>query len=85
MASAAERLTVCSGDSFRAAEDDEYPHVPRVFCEACRRTALHDQIATDLAHHLDAESDPCQDRGVDWPCDVAAALLDRSDAPDLPR
>jgi hypothetical protein len=27
-----------------------------------------------LGHHLDPDSDPCQDRGVDWPCDVADAF-----------
>lgn len=27
-----------------------------------------------LQHHFAAESDPCQDRGVEWPCDVADAF-----------
>lgn len=31
-------------------------------------------LRTALAHHLGAGTDPCQDRGVEWPCDVAAAL-----------
>jgi hypothetical protein len=31
-------------------------------------------IRSALSHHLDAGTDPCQDRGVDWPCDVADAL-----------
>lgn len=35
---------------------------------------LCENITTALAHHLDSGTDPCQDRGVEWPCDVAAAL-----------
>jgi len=34
-----------------------------------------EQIRAALVHHLEARYDPCQDRGVDWPCDVAATLL----------
>jgi hypothetical protein len=33
-----------------------------------------ERIRAELNHHLDPLSDPCQDRGVDWPCDVAMAL-----------
>lgn len=32
-----------------------------------RLSDLHD----DLAHHFNANDDPCQDRGCEWPCDVA--------------
>lgn len=31
-------------------------------------------IRQKLAHHLAADTDPCQDRGASWPCDVADAL-----------
>lgn len=31
-------------------------------------------LRQELANHLAAGDDPCQDRGVDWPCDVADAL-----------
>lgn len=34
-----------------------------------------ESIKSKLAHHLNPRQDPCQDRGVDWPCDVAKALL----------
>lgn len=37
-------------------------------------------IRQKLAHHLTAEDDPCQDRGVSWPCDVADALGPDADA-----
>ena len=36
-------------------------------------------IRSALSHHLDAGADPCQDRGVYWPCDVADALLRAED------
>ncbi len=35
-------------------------------------------IRSALSHHLDPGTDPCQDRGVEWPCDVADALEDGS-------
>jgi len=38
-----------------------------------------EEIRSALSHHLNAGADPCQDRGVDWPCDVAAALLPTED------
>lgn len=31
-------------------------------------------IRAALMAHLMESSDPCQDRGVEWPCDVAQAL-----------
>ena len=33
-----------------------------------------DRIKTALSHHLTPSADPCQDRGIYWPCDVAEAL-----------
>jgi hypothetical protein len=33
-----------------------------------------------LKHHLVERDDPCQDRGADWPCDVARALEGSSPA-----
>lgn len=39
-----------------------------------------ESIRMALAHHLDSGTDPCQDRGVDWPCDVADALLPEAKA-----
>lgn len=45
-------------------------------------------LRRNLLHHLDPHSDPCQGRGVDWPCDVAAAFREvgqlRGEAGDLP-
>ena len=38
-------------------------------------TATVESLRVDLAHHLNERNDPCQDRGVNWPCDVARALL----------
>jgi hypothetical protein len=34
------------------------------------------ELRTALAHHLDPRGCPCQDRGVDYPCDVAEAFAD---------
>ena len=31
-------------------------------------------VVSALNHHLSPDNDPCQDRGVEWPCDVAEAL-----------
>jgi hypothetical protein len=42
------------------------------------RECLHgealDALRVKLAHHLVEREDPCQDRGADYPCDVALAL-----------
>lgn len=32
------------------------------------------RISRDLRDHLDADTDPCADRGEGWPCHVARAL-----------
>jgi hypothetical protein len=45
--------------------------IPDLAVEAADRLT---EIRKALVHHLDARNDPCQDRGVDWPCDVADAL-----------
>jgi hypothetical protein len=37
-------------------------------------------LRQELAHHLTERDDPCEDRGVDWPCDVARALA-KGEAP----
>jgi hypothetical protein len=31
-------------------------------------------LQEDLWHHMSEEDDPCCDRGVEFPCDVASAL-----------
>ncbi len=36
-----------------------------------------EKARTMLIHHDNASDDPCQDRGVDWPCDVAHDLYGR--------
>ena len=46
---------------------DHWPNI----VDAARRVAT---LRLRLAHHLTELEDPCQDRGVDWPCDVAVAL-----------
>ena len=43
----------------------------RTIIEAATQLA---NLRNRLAHHLTERTDPCQDRGVEWPCDVAAAL-----------
>ena len=60
---------------------DIWDHVPMpspkaanewvLILDAARRVAT---LRLKLAHHLTENEDPCQDRGVDWPCDVADAL-----------
>lgn len=42
--------------------------------EADAAAAALEAVRTQLANHGTEQDDPCQDRGVDWPCDVAAAL-----------
>lgn len=54
---------------------------------ACRAEAhaanLADRVKS-LSHHLTEKTDPCKDRGVDWPCDVAQALIGLSAPEDCP-
>jgi hypothetical protein len=38
-----------------------------------------DRLREALKHHLTEKDDPCGDRGVSWPCDVASALLNLPD------
>lgn len=85
---ARERIWWCALDR-RAVDLDDIngPSCgPVLQCTGGRRRTLPcgwyrlvpDDLATiryDLRRHLSAEHDPCQDRGVDWPCDVADALL----------
>ncbi len=42
--------------------------------------AERDRLSHKLRRHMNAGEDPCQDRGVDWPCDVAEALMDPEEA-----
>ena len=43
----------------------------QIIVDAAKRWAnLHE----NLAHYLTKQRDPCQDRGVEWPCDVAETL-----------
>lgn len=35
----------------------------------------NERIRKSLVHHLYPFTDPCKDRGVEWPCDVADALM----------
>lgn len=37
------------------------------------------EIKKSLAHHLHPTDDPCTDRGISWPCDVAEALMSVQD------
>ena len=44
-------------------------------CPGCAALiAKNERLQDALKHHLSAKTDPCQDRGVDWPCDVAEAF-----------
>lgn len=42
--------------------------------EADAAAAGLETVRMQLAHHATAEDDPCADRGVSWPCDVASVL-----------
>lgn len=33
------------------------------------------EVRSKLSSHMSEREDPCYERGVDWPCDVAKALL----------
>ena len=48
----------------------------RAIIKLCAAVA-EDHFSLVLAHHLTEHSDPCQDRGVHWPCDVADAIAGR--------
>lgn len=52
--------------------------------------ALHDcgwmlhslGLPDKLMHHMSEKDDPCQDRGVEWPCDIARWMLGLEDEAD---
>lgn len=41
--------------------------------------AAQARLGHRLARHMNSGDDPCQDRGVDWPCDVAEAFMEPLD------
>lgn len=45
-----------------------------VVARAARDSVKAREIRTRLEHHLRPNTDPCQDRGCGWPCDVAEAF-----------
>jgi hypothetical protein len=56
------------------------PNVEFAYVETLpEREEQPDAISDALSHHLDPSTDPCADRGVSHPCDVARALLKWSD------
>lgn len=56
-----DMLIDCAGEVLAAA----LPHI---------RARVLAEVDAALRHHLNAVDDPCDDRGVEWPCDVADAL-----------
>ena len=57
---------------------DEIAGLRRLLAEAEARAQYWQEhwvtAVSSLSHHLDLGTDPCEDRGVEWPCDVACAL-----------
>lgn len=70
---------------------DEIAGLRRLLAEAEARAQYWQEhwvaAVSSLSHHLDSGTDPCGDRGVTWPCDVACALnpqLAGKESSDLP-